>query len=317
MDTVACVESILGMQSTSIRVIVCDNCSTDDSFVEMSKFFSRNSNISELGGYLEVDVKDCDFNGSADPFLTLVQVGENNGYAAGNNAGIKIALSKFNMRAIWILNNDTILDNRAFHELINASNRFGNEYILGSALCDLDSPNKIQMLGGRLNKMLGVPIKIGKNKDIRSYAEIFDVDYVCGASIFIPKEVILSIGVMDERYFLYWEETDYCFRFSFITGKKPKCVPTSVVFHKEGAKVGRRTFTQRNLDAINCMRFFTRFFPIYAISVFFIKPVVDIYSAAKNGELSLSWFYISWHWFFVAIRASKSTSTRKLLDKKV
>jgi hypothetical protein len=163
--------------------------------------------------------------------IIFIQAGENRGFAAGNNVGIKYALVKNDFEYVWLLNNDTVVQNNSLLALVSYSdqNTIG---ICGSTLMYYHSPEKIQAYGGTVNKFFGTSKHILDKRDIAK-----KLDYVVGASFLINKTVIDKIGLLPEDYFLYYEETDYCFNAS-LNGFKLGVAIDSVVYHKEGGSTG-------------------------------------------------------------------------------
>jgi GT2 family glycosyltransferase len=95
-----------------------------------------------------------------------------------------------------------------------------------------DNPNEIQAYGGTINKFFGTSKHILNKKEIEK-----KLDYVVGASFLIDRKVIDKIGLLPEEYFLYYEETDYCFN-ARNNGFKLGIDINSKVYHKEGSSTG-------------------------------------------------------------------------------
>jgi GT2 family glycosyltransferase len=252
-DTIECLESILKSDYTNYQVIVVDNDSPNNSmkyiidWVEGKQevIYDEGSKLKHLSQPFEkkpIDyiyyTKDKAINGGdkvketkyKNPII-FIQAGENKGFAAGNNIGIKYALAKNDFEYVWLLNNDTVIEINTLSLLVSyASNN--NLGISGSSLMYYDSPKKIQAYGGSINKFFGTGKHILNQDDINQ-----KLDYVVGASFLIDKEVIAKIGLMPEEYFLYYEETDYCFN-AKNNGFELGIDIDSIVYHKEGTSTG-------------------------------------------------------------------------------
>lgn len=255
-DTLECLESILKNDYTNYQIIVVDNKSPDNSLnhiinwaeglkiVEYSNFEDLKhltqpliqkplEYISYTNDEIFIDkIKEKEKN-SINPII-FIQSNENGGFAAGNNIGIKYALEKDDFEYIWLLNNDTIMLNNSLSSLVShaENNDLG---ITGSKLFHYFNPLVVQAYGGHINKFFGTSTHIVKEEDITS-----NLDYVIGASFLINKKVIEKVGLLPEDYFLFYEETDYCFN-AKSKGFKIGVDINSVVYHKEGSATGSKS----------------------------------------------------------------------------
>jgi hypothetical protein len=161
--------------------------------------------------------------------IIFIQSGENNGFAAGNNIGIQFALLRNDFDYIWLLNNDTVMMPEALSSLVSYAEKFQTG-ITGSCIRYYHSPEKVQAYGGgHINHFLGTGYHIIDKEKIST-----KLSYITGASFFIKKNVIDSIGMLPEEYFLYYEETDYCF-LAREKGFKLGVDINSVIYHKDGS----------------------------------------------------------------------------------
>jgi GT2 family glycosyltransferase len=103
--------------------------------------------------------------------------------------------------------------------------------ITGSSLLDYNYPHKTQSLGGYIHKLLG------SGKNIVNIDEIDKIEYIVGASFLIKKIVFNKIGLLPEEYFLYYEDSDYCFNARDV-GFRVGTAVDSIVYHKEGGTTG-------------------------------------------------------------------------------
>ena len=97
--------------------------------------------------------------------LIFIQAGENAGFAAGNNIGIKYALAKDDFEYVWLLNNDTVIEKNSLSSLVcyASKNDLG---ISGSVLIYYDNPKQVQAYGGSVNKFFGTSKDILNKKEI-------------------------------------------------------------------------------------------------------------------------------------------------------
>ncbi len=206
--------------------------------------------------------------------LIFIQSDENRGFAAGNNIGIKYILTRGDFEYVWLLNNDTVIESTTLSSLAEkfdyykkTDNKVG---LLGSKLRYYDNPLIIQAIGGNYNKWIGTSEHIGVfEMDYGQYdnEKIVDaIDYPIGASLFVSKDFINDVGLMNEEYFLYYEELDWVLR-----GRKKKwkigfCWE-SIVYHKEGSSIGTQRIQRSALAEFylfrNRLLFSKKFFKSY------------------------------------------------------
>ena len=194
----------------------------------------KKSNYSELGIIL-VD------NGSNDGIeedikelkgVDFIQTGKNLGYSGGNNIGIKRAL-KSGADYIFILNPDTTIEKDCIKNLVDGIEKYKAE-ITGPKIY-FEGTKKIWYAGGIFDK----ENVIGKHRgvdevDSGKYDSPEETDFVTGASLFVKREVFEKIGLFDEKYFLYYEDADFCER-AKRAGFNVVYIPDAVVYHENAA----------------------------------------------------------------------------------
>jgi len=208
-----------------LHVIVVDNASGDDSIHVLSEAIQTN-------GWHWVTLKPLEYN---------------RGFSAGNNAAIRDLLASANPpRYIWLLNPDTVVLPGAAKELIEFLDDHPQVGIAGSRLQFPDG--KSQTAAFRFPSLLGEledTIRIGPvcralarfRVPMTAHNANHPCDWVNGASMMIRREVFETVGLMDEGYFLYFEETDFCRRVKQ-AGWSIWHVPESRVIHLEGQSTG-------------------------------------------------------------------------------
>jgi GT2 family glycosyltransferase len=258
-DTIDCLSHIFKLDYSNFKVIVCDNGSTDQSLMrikvwadnELMKYSSEfhqtsspdfeNSKLKNYIEYTREEAENGGFNTNSSTRLILINNAENLGYAGGNNVGLKYILSKDDFDFAWILNNDTITDPNALKGLINRMISQPNIGMCGSKILYHHDPTKVQAYGGAtFNCRTGTTKLIGNYFDANSHVDINSIESqmecVLGASIAVSKSFLLTIGLMSEDYFLYYEEIDWSLRAKglFELGY----ASDSIVYHKEGGSAG-------------------------------------------------------------------------------
>jgi N-acetylglucosaminyl-diphospho-decaprenol L-rhamnosyltransferase len=180
-------------------------------------------------------------------WASVLPLAENRGFSAGNNAAIRQILVRENLPdTILLLNPDTIIRPNAIRHLLEFLQQHSSVGIVGSRLEDPDGtpqrsafgfPSVLSELEGGIR--FGPVSKVLKNYIVAPPIQNEDhrCDWVAGASMLIRKSVFEKIGLLDESYFLYFEETDFCRRASQ-AGFECWYHPSSRVVHLVGQSTG-------------------------------------------------------------------------------
>lgn len=204
-DTIACVESLLtAAKGLEVMVIVVDNASTDGSPQALDAAFG--SQIIQL------------------------QMPRNLGFAGAINAGLRYALEHGGAAAL-ILNNDTVLDPAMLVELNRTAEAHPEAGILGPAIYYMAPPDRLWRLGDRQCRWLPIPQRI---PDHEVADEVVAMTYSTGCGMLVRRTVIEAIGYLDERFFMYYEDADYCQR-AVNAGYRVLGVPAARMWHKVSA----------------------------------------------------------------------------------
>jgi len=166
------------------------------------------------------------------PKIKIIENKQNLGFSKGMNVGIKYDLEK-GAEKILLLNNDIEFTPKSFRALINSE---GN--IVGPVLQFERNGETVYDFGGHFNKFTGRTYH--EETTVRNKIKARNLDYVSGAVILIKREVFEKIGLFDERFFLYYEDADFCYR-AKKAGFIVKLEPKSIFFHKLGATSGRNS----------------------------------------------------------------------------
>jgi N-acetylglucosaminyl-diphospho-decaprenol L-rhamnosyltransferase len=181
-----------------------------------------------------------------DSWLTFLPLPENGGYASGNNAAIRPVLAANPPPYILLLNPDTIVRPGAIKTLVDFMETHPEAGIAGSRLEDLDgTPQRSGFRFPSIFSELDDGLRLGlMSKLLATWAVAPPVsevdcqtDWVAGASMIVRREVFEAIGLMDENYFLYFEELDFCLA-SHRAGWQCWYVPESHVVHFVGQSSG-------------------------------------------------------------------------------
>lgn len=218
--TIACAKNLIGYSIVK-RILIVDNCSTDDSYTEINSL--KNDKI------------------------IAIKASENKGYGAGNNLGIRYLYDNFQSKYILLCNPDTVIE----EESIAACEKFLKErqdYIFVAPLMK-DKNGAIQS-----NSASSVPTKwryvlsseillskiLNKNQLKRppSHQDYYDADIVSGALFLMNTEKMLKYGTYDENVFLYSEETILSIKFKK-TGQKCALLANYFFVHNHSVSVNK------------------------------------------------------------------------------
>lgn len=280
-DTIECLESVFRLNYSRFRVVVCDNDSGDGSLERIRAWAAGSDPFAPTGrhpywqrhttplpkpiAFREYDRVSAEAGGNPegeDAPLILIQTGANLGFAGGNNVGIRYVLARGEAAYIWLLNNDTIVDPDALSAMVarvESDERIG---MVGSKLLYYDEPQVVQALaGGNVIRWKGLAPLIGnQQQDQGQWDESIEVDCVIGASLLVRSSLVRQIGNLDERYFMYSEEMDWCLR-AKQRGWRLIYAPGATVWHKQGRSVGHKSVTQDYYSVRGTLLLVQKFYP--------------------------------------------------------
>ena len=306
-DTIECLESLYQIDYLYYNVIVVDNASSDKS-IKMIKEYCRGELkvISPFFEYafenkpvniLELNETELKTVNVADEFsglpsskkLFLIKNNLNHGFAEGNNIGIRFALNFLDSNYILLLNNDTVVDKHFLKELVDADQNGEKTGVLGPMVYYYGEPDKITYIGGNINLFTGKVAHPYLNKFKNGHFPE-EIDYICGCSLLIKKEVVDEIGLLDPDYYLYYEDTDLGLR-ALNEGYKNLMVPKSEIWHKVSASIDESSKTAlyygvRNhflLIKKNCgLKYMMTFLPVFLLRKFFFSLFL-LFQGKFNG----------------------------------
>ena len=206
-DTIECLESLRKITYPDYQVLVVDNGSTGDDVKVLRERF---------GDYIHIIEND-----------------RNYGFAEGNNIGMRYALANFNPGYLLLLNNDITVAPNLLTELVGAAEDNTEVGLVGPLVYDYYRPDVIirtghgQRISWWRGTTPGVMSRILKDKTVG----IFEADCIEGSCMLVPRRVLEEVGMLDQEYFAYWEETDWCVRIR-AAGYKICCVTSSKIWHK-------------------------------------------------------------------------------------
>ncbi len=309
--TIECLESLFRQAYPRFQVVVCDQGSTDAS-IEQLKAWASGQLIADVGvpsslrhlssppvrkpiPHIECDRAVAEAGGLRswnDVPLILVRIGENLGFAAGNNVAMRYALKFGGFQFCWLLNNDTVVDSAALTHMVDALLRDDGAGMCGCTMLYYVEPTRIQSLGGATyNKWTGVPRCIAESQpfspEVLTEALPERLDFINGASMLVSTQFIRDIGFMSTRYFIYYEELDWSVR---AKGRYTLTnAPRSLVYHKHGASMGssrdpaKISPTSDYYALLNRLLFTKTYYP-YALPSVYLGFVVTILNRIRRGQ---------------------------------
>jgi GT2 family glycosyltransferase len=221
-----CVSSVLQSRSEhTINAWVVDNASTDDSAMIVAREF---------------------------PSVQLVRNQHNSGFAAGNNLALQRILDDHSSDFVMLLNNDTVVEPDALDLLVDYLEQHGDVGAVGPKLLLLDGSLDLacrrsfptpeisfyRMTG--LSRVFPNSPRFGRYN--LSYLDVdteTEVDALVGAAMVLRTDVVREVGLLDEAFFMYGEDLDWCYRIKSF-GWRIVYYPRAVIHHHKRAASTRR-----------------------------------------------------------------------------
>jgi N-acetylglucosaminyl-diphospho-decaprenol L-rhamnosyltransferase len=228
--------------------------------------------------------------------VRICRADHNLGYAGGVNVSLRQLLATDGGQAVWILNPDTEPDPNALTALI-ARAREGSFGIVGCRLLS-KSTHRVLVYGGRWRPWIACGFHMGVNAPQDAVPNIEEVEsamsYVSGASLFATRNYVENIGLMDERYFLYCEEVDWCLR---RRSQRLGYAHDSIVYHAEGTTIGSHgnrkkksslsVYLEERSRLLLTRRFYPARYPLVIVTTFMLTLRFLAAGAAKNFFVAL------------------------------
>lgn len=249
-----CLASLEKQTYQNIELILVDNASQDNSVALVKEYF---------------------------PKLKIIISHENLGFGAGNNLGIKAAKGKY----IMILNNDTEVDPRCIEELVKVIEKDSGIGSCATKILSCSNRNIIDVAG-----LIIYPDGSARGRGRLEQAEhnfnkLEEVFFCSGCAALYKREMLDGIGLFDEDFFAYHDETDLGMRAHW-QGWKCIYVPTAIVYHRYSASYGAYSPLKAFLVERNRIYVAIKNFPFFMllISPFYtiIRLSFQAYGALAN-----------------------------------
>lgn len=262
-DTINCVRQLQCIEYENFEIIVTDNNSPNDSCQKIKTAF---------------------------PLIEVYETTDNKGYASGHKIAADIAVQK-QADILWIVNNDIKVRKNTLSELIKAYKKFG-DHLYGSITLKSENPDVINFGGGIIDN-------ITEPFDYNRFNGVLLIDYqneystrtvqsVEGSSFIIPVKVIENHGFMQEDFFMYGEETDYCYRLNKL-GIKSYVVTSSIIVHEGG-----KSFEQEGKSISFIEAYYRRRNMIHILNKHYNRSIVK-YISVKTGWWPMIKFFIKYY----------------------
>lgn len=173
----------------------------------------------------------------ADSRIRVIANDKNLGVAAANNQGIVAAISE-GCEYILLLNNDVVFKADLFSSLIDGLKKSGGD-MTAPFMYYHDRPKVIWAAGGKYQPLFGFRcfhLKEGETDD-GQFCSVYPASHAPTCCVLLKREVFAAIGLMDERYFVYHDDTDFMLRAHY-AGLKLFCLPYAKLWHKVSSLTG-------------------------------------------------------------------------------
>jgi GT2 family glycosyltransferase len=260
-----CIESVAATTSVPWEIVVVDNASSDDSVTVIRTSF---------------------------PWVRLVQNSSNLGFARANNQVLRAAGAEF----VLLLNPDTVVHNHAIDGMVGFLRERPRAAAVGCMLLNEDGslqpscrsfPSPLKHLAEvlRLPRLCRhVPILSRQYVLAWKHDEVRAVDWVSGAALMMRQEAIRDVGVLDEDYFMYGEELDWCFR-ARRRGWLIYYMPDARVTHLGGRSTALAAPAMFIHSYRSTLRFYRKFYSPAAVAG--LRLVIALRMAARAVKLLL------------------------------
>ena len=222
-----CLNSIVeNTKDVDYEIILVDNASSDGSVMMLQQEF---------------------------PFVGVIENTQNLGFAKANNQGIRISQGEY----ILLLNSDTVVLNGCLAEVLRFARENKNAGIIGCKVLNPDKtlqfscyhqPNLLTELcffTKTIIKDFWDPISYFKYMKYWDHNQIREVDCVSGCFFWLKRELIEQVGLLDETFFMYYEDAEFCVRIRRKSNFKIYYYPYAEVIHLQGAST--------SVDNYNCV----------------------------------------------------------------
>lgn len=231
-DTIDCLKSIraLSYPKEKIEIIIVDNNSIDGTSAKAKQLF---------------------------PKVNLISLKSNLGFAKAVNLGAKKAIGKY----LLISNNDVVFTPNYLKILVRSAEKINHLGAIGGLVYFKDKKDKISSSGYNFNFWLG------SISETKVQENIYKSEWVQGCQILTPRDVFQKLNGLDEKYYFYFEDADYCLRLRK-NNLEVYIEPKAKIYHGNGL-----TFKKEGSDQQTLMWYTSKFIFMFKNSSFLQKIV--------------------------------------------
>jgi GT2 family glycosyltransferase len=244
------------------------------------------------------------------PTIQFIRSGENLGFAGGNNIGLRAAKGDY----LFLVNNDTEFTPGLVEKLSAVLDKHPEAGMVSPKIKYFFNKNLIQYTGyTALNFYTGRNSCIGLREEDKGQYDnyIGPTSYCHGSAMMVRREAIEKAGLMNENFFLYYEELDWCEQIKR-GGYQAWVCTEALIYHKESVSVGKKSRLKEYFMNRNRILFIRRNAPMLKKSVFYFYFLIVVvprnllnYVKAKNYSYIPTLFSAVW-WNFTNNKNSKN-----------
>lgn len=273
-DAVACIDSLL-VNSLVPDIILVDNDSRDNSVEVLDRYIASHK----------------------DANIHFIKNKVNSGYSGGNNVGFEVA-KKYNYELVGTLNPDATADTAWTKSLVDELDEHSEVGMVGGKL--LRSDGKTIDSTGDFYTTWGIPGPRGRNQPASTAPTAPGYVFgITGGGFITRTSMLRDIGTFDEKFFMYFEDVDLCFR-AQLAGYKIRYTPKAVAYHKISASTNKVPGLAIQQTFKNLPMLFTKNVPlslwphIYPRFVLAYKLILVHAITLGRGVPALKGFLTSW-----------------------
>ena len=262
-EVLECIQCILESDFTDYDLYVVDNGSTDQSVERMKERYAEN--------------------------IILIENSENLGGSGGFNTGLRMVYEK-GYPYLMCVDNDAMLDEKAIGNLYDFLETHPEAGMAGAKVYHLEAPQYVQQFGQKIDfRNFCTEVNYYNAIEDGSMPEYLYTDSVAACSLMVRRSVVDEIGLMPEENFLYWDDTEWCYRCN-LAGYKVASVGNAKVLHAMGAKKEAVNTFPTYYAWRNWITFFMKYVNEDAIETMaetFLDSIFqEVYEGLHNGEES-------------------------------
>lgn len=217
-DTIACIKSLQKITYPNYKIIVVNNGSSEKPTEGQESFLRENTE------YLDGT--------------------ENKGFSGGNNIGMKYA-DRFLPKYYLLLNNDTEVKEDFLDVLVQTAENNSDAGLVCGKIYQYYNSGHIWFAGGTMDPERGITTHYRYNEEDHDFSDrVEEIDFATGCLWLLPVETVKKVGYMDESFFLYCEDDEYCLRLKK-HGLKLLYCNRAIIYHKVSQSTGANSPMQQ------------------------------------------------------------------------